>query len=202
MGNNQNEMNSKKQPSKKVLDVSRPKKRTADTLSAPELVIPKRSIIVPVTESEEPVSEPIKARQAAEDVQPATDRAKTEPEQIPSAPEKSAAPEEPAANTPEESSEPEEPEGPDNANPKSPKADHPVRKALEDAKREQELQGYIENREFFVPINAVARKRSVKVTLMMVFVEFLLGLLLINLMLDAGLIHLLEKIPHTNFFDL
>jgi hypothetical protein len=209
MGDSQNNMSSKQESSKKVLDISRPKKRpTATGAPSAPLIIPKRSVIVPVSGSEEPVSEPSKAKQTAEDIQPpVSDPVPTE--QAPSLPKQAEAPAEPETESDEtapseeveEVADSPEPEDAD-TNPKSAKGDHHVRKALEDAKREQELQGYIENRDFFVPINAVARKRSLKVSLMLLFVELLLGLLLVNLMLDAGLINLLEKIPHTNFFDL
>jgi hypothetical protein len=220
MGDNQSDMKSKKQSGKKVLDVTRPKKRTAvtDAPSAPQLVIPKRSIIVPVSGPEPPAGEPIKAKQVAEKVQPVnvSDPVEPETEQAPKTPdmpqEEYTAPEtQPGSRKPEkDDTTPDTPQGPDvddttkeaDDGPKPPKAGSNVRKALEDAKREQELQGYIANRDFFVPINAVARKRSLKVSMSLVFVELLLGLFLLNLMLDAGVIQLLEKIPHTSFFDL
>lgn len=70
----------------------------------------------------------------------------------------------------------------------------------EAAKRDQELQQYIDEHRFFVPIDAVAHRRSVLNSARLTLLLFLLSLFLINLMLDAGLILLLEKIPHTNFF--
>ncbi|HET8671361.1 MAG TPA: hypothetical protein VFM05_12265, partial [Candidatus Saccharimonadales bacterium] len=63
-------MRSKKEPSKQVLDITRPKKRSADVPSAPQLVIPKRSIIVPVSEAEAPAPEPAAPKQTVKDVQP------------------------------------------------------------------------------------------------------------------------------------
>ncbi len=108
-------------------------------------------------------------------------------------------PAEPAAAPPDDAQESAASDGTDTANSKA----HPdVRKALSEAKRQQQIEGYIENGEFKVPINAVARKRSLRVSLSLTLLELVLGVILINLMLDAGLIQLLEKIPHTNFFDL
>lgn len=188
--------------------------------SAPELVIPKRSVIT-VTEPEIPVAEPVAAKREAKKITlpSAATAPQPEPETTP-APTASAAtktssepvtprqtekttasPQEPV-QTAEPSVESESPKDAETADDKPPKTDADVRTALEEAKRQQEIQSYIENREFFVPINAVARKRSLKVSLALTFVELLLGLLLLNLMLDAGLIQLLEKIPHTNFFNL
>jgi hypothetical protein len=77
-----------------------------------------------------------------------------------------------------------------------------VRKALDDARREQEIQSYIDNREFFVPINAIARKKTLKVSAGLVLLELFLGVVLIDLMLDAGVIELLQKVPHTHIFNI
>jgi len=74
--------------------------------------------------------------------------------------------------------------------------------AAAEAKREQELQGYIDDRQFFVPINAVARKRSIIVSVSLTVLILLLALALVDLMLDSGIILLLQKIPHTHFFSL
>lgn len=217
-----------------MLDISRPKKRTsADVPSAPQLVIPNRSVIVPVSDGAEAttVPVPITPKQVAPSIAPASkdDHEPAEPNTGRPAETAGTAPavEEPASEepgvsaasepvhseepkttaeadpaTPERPEEPQEEEPTDENNPKSGKPNPHAHKASEDAKREQEFQKYIDNRDFFVPINAVARKHSLKVGFILIFVEFLLGLFLLNLMLDAGLIHLIEKIPHTNFFDL
>lgn len=79
-----------------------------------------------------------------------------------------------------------------------------TQKALEAAaaatKREKELETLIDSRQFYVPINAVAQKRSIKHSVMMTVIVFLLAIVLIDLMLDTGVIFLAEKIPHTHFF--
>lgn len=241
---------SKKQPEpKKVLDISRPKRRpTTASTTAPQLVIPKRSVMVTVADSPSTSSEPVAS---ASDVEP-TPTVPAAPKRVAKVITPSTAPEvsstvdaEPAATqepetpkaadpmpvkktsetpaptpkatqpapekevpetasdapephtAPESNEEPEEDVIPDS---KAPEGD--VKKALEDAKREEEIRGYIDKHEFFVPINSVARKRNIKVTLVLISLELLLGLFLLNLMLDAGLIYLLQKIPHTHFFDL
>lgn len=79
-----------------------------------------------------------------------------------------------------------------------------TQKAVEEAalatKRERELEALIDSRQFNVPINAVARKRSIKVSAVLTVLVFLLALVLIDLMLDTGIILLVQKIPHTHFF--
>ncbi len=84
----------------------------------------------------------------------------------------------------------------------TPETEKALKEAAEAAKREQKLQHYIDNRHFFVPINAVARKRSIKVSGLLTFFTLVLAFLLIDLMLDSGIILLLQKIPHTHFFSL
>lgn len=199
-------MKSKKQPSTHIPDITRPKKvATTDAPAEPQLVIPKRSFIVPVSSADEDAPappEPTAAKPEGKSVQPTT-AAVTSPEQEP-APDTKPGPQADAdvaqavePNTTEEPLEPTE----NDADPKSGKPNPNVRKALEEAKREQEIEQFIENGDFFVPVNAVARKRTIKVSVGLVILELLLGLLLINLMLDAGVIELLDKIPHTHFFD-
>ena len=81
-----------------------------------------------------------------------------------------------------------------------------TKKAVEEAaiaaQRERELEDYIDSRKFFVPINAVARKRSIKVSIVLTGMVLLLAIVLIDLMLDSGIILLVQKIPHTHFFSL
>lgn len=76
-----------------------------------------------------------------------------------------------------------------------------TKKAVEQARRDQEVKEYIANKQFFVPINEIARKRSIKVSFGLVLLMALLAAVLIDLMLDSGIILLLQKIPHTNFFS-
>lgn len=212
-------MKSKK--SAPITDVTKPKK-TAESSAAskPQLVIPKRSIIVPVSSADSdgadgaPAKETLAPKPVGKSVEPKADGTapasfgESKPKQpaglAPTAPMpdgKQAPAAEPGAATAEPEPVP-EPKTDSTAKSAGPGAEPHVRKALDDAKREQEIQSYIDNREFFVPINAVARKRSLKVSIALTFLELLLGLFLLNLMLDAGIIQLLEKIPHTHFFDI
>ncbi len=201
----------KKQPGSPMADIAKPKKRTApaSSIPAPQLVIPKRAIMVPVLAAEadtpDPAPEPIAAVPSSKPLQPA-----------PAAPAKVEAMQPSTPSDPDIASEtqPEEvvpaddeqspPVAQSMADPKPPTSvnQQDVRKALDEAKRQQEIQKYITNREFFVPVNAVARKRSLKVSGALVILELALGIFLLNLMLDAGVIDLLDKIPHTHFFDI
>lgn len=214
-----------------MADVSRPKKPAPKPAAADSagqrLVIPKRTVITPIIDDDaEAVATPEPSEHAAapkpygKDVQPQMTAEKA-PEAKPEA-EPTAHPDEPTPPAPEPKPEPTPPtppapepdkpepaaDDPDDAHPESAdddansKTPPQVRKALEEAHRDQELQKIIEGREYFVPINAVARKRSVKVSLALVALELALGVLLLNLMLDAGIIELLDKIPHTNFFHI
>ena len=78
------------------------------------------------------------------------------------------------------------------------KADE-LSKAVE---RERQLQEYINNRKYFVPIRAAARERSIKRSIFLTLVVLILAGVLIDLMLDTGIILLIQKIPHTHFFNL
>jgi hypothetical protein len=71
-----------------------------------------------------------------------------------------------------------------------------------ETRRQKQLNEYIDTREFFVPINAAARKRSIEVSLWLTLVYIILSLVLVDLMLDSGMILLLQKVPHTNFFGM
>jgi hypothetical protein len=69
-----------------------------------------------------------------------------------------------------------------------------------DEKRAQELQDIIDSHKYFVPIDT-ARQRSIKLSFALTLLVFLLGLALIDLMLDSGTILLLQKVPHTHFYS-
>jgi hypothetical protein len=79
-----------------------------------------------------------------------------------------------------------------------------TQKALEEAaaaeKRQEELESLIDSKQFFVPINAVAAKREVKHSAVMTVFVLVLAFILVDLMLDTGVILLVQKIPHTHFF--
>lgn len=79
-----------------------------------------------------------------------------------------------------------------------------TRKAVAEAeqatRRQEELEHYVNSRQFFVPVNSVARKRSIKVSILLTLLVLILAVLLIDLMLDSGIILLIQHIPHTHFF--
>jgi hypothetical protein len=70
------------------------------------------------------------------------------------------------------------------------------------AKREKEIQDIISSRQYFVPVDAVARRHSDKISLGMTAFILILGVILIDLLLDTGAILLLQKVPHTHFFSI
>lgn len=196
----------------------------AATPSAP--VLPsqsKRTLIVPVSDGENKVEAPVKAAVTSEvsaaaaksaAAKPATDTdtpadapaddAATEaPEPTTEAPKQSEEPPEKAADadgpgTDESASDDNNPANKgDKPNPETEKA---IAEAAAAAKRDQELEALIDSKQFYVPINAVARKKEVKHSVLMTVIVLLLAIVLIDLMLDSGLIFLAERIPHTHFF--
>ncbi|HEV2403368.1 MAG TPA: hypothetical protein VGS08_04155 [Candidatus Saccharimonadales bacterium] len=109
--------------------------------------------------------------------------------------------------------EPEHTEAPEQRPPAAPATETPVDQPTETlpaqpqpptddnaAPQEQKLLEDINSRQYFLPINTVARKRSIKVSLLLTLLVLLLSVVLIDLMLDTGIILLLEKVPHTHFF--
>jgi len=75
--------------------------------------------------------------------------------------------------------------------------------AAEDAaarEREAEMQKLIDSRQFFVPVNAVEQKRSIRTSIWLTLLVIVLAVVLVDFMLDANVILLLTKLPHTHFF--
>lgn len=189
--------------------------------SAPPLQPPKRTVIVPRDENEirdvpAPDTPKVSApNSASSKMSKHIDIKPFKTEEAPAAEPAPTAAAAPAAPTSTPSSEPEEsnstpavsdkPESiADDTSPDKPSPE--TRQAIEEAtkaeKRERELQDYINSHQFFVPINTVARKRSLKVSIGLTILFFFLGVVLIDLMLDSGMILLVQKIPHTHFFSL
>ncbi len=69
------------------------------------------------------------------------------------------------------------------------------------AAREQKLEAIIASGKYRVPINAVQRKRSHMYTMLLCLLAIVLALLLLDAMLDTGLIKPPAKLPHTHFFS-
>lgn len=220
----------KKSTEKKVFDVASPKKVSPSPTTRP-LVVTNRPVIkrdpmmaetapevpekvaVAVTSSSTkkviavPVSEPAEAapEPAAED-KPEPEAAAAPAEAPTPEPEEAAAtepteektPEPPAAPADEPADEPDE----DTGDAGVPSPDAEAEKAAEEAaKRQAEWDKYISSREFFVPVDTVQRKRSIRTSLWLTLLIAFLAIVLIDLMLDSGFIELIQKIPHTHFFS-
>lgn len=170
----------------------------------------KRTVIVPISDDTSEESSPDKEA-------PATDAAPAEPKapqkEVSTKDEVAPAKAEPATNkaanvsaksADDESKEEDVPEDEVVADGKDEKPNPQTEKAIAEAaaaaKRERELESLIDSKQFNVPINAVAQKREVKHSALLTVAVLLLGLILIDLMLDSGVIFLAEKIPHTHFF--
>lgn len=67
--------------------------------------------------------------------------------------------------------------------------------------RAEEMQKLIDSRQFYVPVNMVERKRSTRTSVMLIILQVVLTIALIDLMLDANIIELIQKLPHTHFFQ-
>jgi len=167
----------------------------------------KRTVIVPFEAKGELVTVNAKpAPNAAAAKTPAQKPANAAPASAAPSAEKKPAPQEPSAVESQDQTPPSEDaqiENVSDANPHRPteQTKHAVEAAAAAAKRERELEEMIDSRQFFVPINAVARKHSIKVSAGLTLLVLLLAIVLIDLMLDTGMILLVQKIPHTHFFS-
>lgn len=190
-----------------VQDGQRPALATAMPPLAKRTIMP-----ITVNDNSEPAEPEVSSQdQHAEstgfksDAVPAADIAKKDEQAAPEKPAETKVPDEPKAATAEafESS-----GGTasgaevDTDRKPTPETEKAIKEAAEAATRERKLQNYIDNRHFFVPINAIAHKRSIRVSALLTIFTLLLAFLLIDLMLDSGIILLLQKIPHTHFFGL
>lgn len=159
--------------------------RSEPAAAAPTLTAPRRTVIQPLEAS---------AAEAPSEPAAPTQKQEATPEATASTPQPSA----PQPSAPEQA----EAEPSDRSGVKpTPETKKAVEEAARAAKREQELEALIDSKQFNVPINAVARKKSIKISAWLTFLLFLLGIALIDLMLDSGAIWLVQKIPHTNFFQ-
>ena len=67
--------------------------------------------------------------------------------------------------------------------------------------RDAELERLVASGKYFVPINAVQRKRSRTYVLLLCASALLFGVVLLDVILDMGLVKLPLSLPHTNFFQ-
>ena len=70
------------------------------------------------------------------------------------------------------------------------------------AEQEAKTNDLIETKKFFLPINTVEKRRNKRVVLIGVLLCILLGLVWLDVALDAGLISNGLNLPHTHFFAL
>jgi hypothetical protein len=163
-----------------INDFGGPAKASADdSEQEPGLSAHKATVIAPPTSDKvespdeaEPASGKTEDKSAAE-----PENAEAEPAKADPAPEK----EEVKAEQPQDGGKAEEP------------------KPKEETEHEpKQFQKFVDSREFYVPINSVAHKRSIKVSILLTIIVFLLAVVLIDLMLDSGLILLVQKIPPTH----
>lgn len=68
-------------------------------------------------------------------------------------------------------------------------------------KQQEELEQLVEKKQYFLPVNSVEKRRSLLTTIFGLMVIIILGLLLLNLMLDAGFIQVNGLKPFTHFFN-
>lgn len=69
-----------------------------------------------------------------------------------------------------------------------------------EAKRQEALDGLVDAKTYFLPINAIERRRSKLVGVLGLFLIVILGLLLLDVMLDAGFVHIPGVQPVTHLF--
>lgn len=66
--------------------------------------------------------------------------------------------------------------------------------------RAEEMQKLIDSHQYYVSVADIERKRSVHTSLWLTLLVIALSIVLIDFMLDANVIVLLTKLPHTHFF--
>lgn len=132
-----------------------------------------------------------------------------EPESEPESEAKPAevTPPEPAATTPAPESEP-QPQAPEVESGTGEVRDAEAEATAEEdaaaeaaAKREEELEGIIASEKYAVPINAVQRRRSRAATALLFFLAVVLAIVLLDAIVDVGIVHVPSSVPHTHFFS-
>jgi hypothetical protein len=69
-------------------------------------------------------------------------------------------------------------------------------------KRHQEIERTIESQKYYVPINTVAQKQSIRISLLLLLLTLLLAIILVDLMFDSGIVLIVNQLPHTHFFSI
>jgi hypothetical protein len=124
----------------------------------------------------------------------------TPAEPTPSAPEPAKEPEPAPAAPPSEPtpSDPESDKG-DKGNEASLEAEEA--KAAEKAKHDQEVQKLIDSKQYFLPINAVEKRKSKRFVALGIVLSVILALAWADIALDAGLVQISGVKPVTHFFS-
>lgn len=97
----------------------------------------------------------------------------------------------------DDSSQAEKPAKPD----KKSRKPAPDAEAAEQAERDAKLQKLIDNKKYFLPINAVEQRRNTRYALLGVILVLVLAIAWADVALDAGLIHIDNVKPVTHFFS-
>ncbi len=192
-------------PSASITDVIKPNESAPSATSIPVIVNnrpilrdPMMSADVPVVGK--PVEEASKLSSVTTkiNIQPVTtEDTKIEVSEVPKPKEESPAPDKET-----------EPDLPEIAESSSEGATSPqdveakVAKESEDAaKQDAELQGLVDSKKYFLPINTVQKRRTKRFVTVGVGITILLALIWVNIALDAGLIHIGELKALTHIFS-
>lgn len=216
-----------KATAKPIVDVAQPGK-TAPPLTSKPVIVTNRTIlkdpmVVEKTADDTEKSEATSKTKATEgsDIQPTET---TVDESVASKPEHVLAPS-PTAPTPEpEAKEVTPPPAEKTAEPDTPATEEPApdktdsqdaeadngatltdaqieAEATAEAAREAEVQKLIESKKYYVPVNAVEKRRTKRVIALGVVLSIILALAWVDIALDAGLIDMGGVKPVTHFFS-
>jgi len=205
---------------KKIIDVTSADK-VAPSSSGRPIIVTNRPVlsgdpmVVSTASADKPAATEPVARTAktikpvSKDMKPAAEEKVDNPEATPPVETPEKAPEtepksEPETETPEPTSEESAQDAP--ADPPSQRDNEAAATAAEAAEaaarqaREAELEQLISSGKYAVPVNSADRKRTEHTSIALTIFVVLLALLLVDLMLDANIIELIQKLPHTHFF--
>lgn len=205
---------------KRVMDVSHPGKSAPSASSRPVIVTNRPILKDPMMreEADKPVLpdavapsvsrevevKPVEAERAktiaqlAEEAKARVD--KTEAEKAPETEEPELKPQEELTAKPEPKAE-KLAESTDAVAPGAEAAADQEAKLAEAAKQDAELEKLVETKEYFLPINAVEKRRTKRVVVLGALLSVILALAWVDIALDAGLIQLDNVKPITHFFS-
>lgn len=217
-------MSEAKEPNKQVMDVSHPGK-TAPPLTSKPVIVTNRTIlkdpmVVDTTETDDkkaeeapkntvakaPVASDIETSEPKEKEVVAKPEHVVQPIAAPEAEEKPA--EEPKKDEPKpESAKPAEPtpttqNSEDDADNGAVITDAQIEaEAAAEVARDAQVQKLIDSKKYYVPVNAVEKRRTKRVIALGIILSIILALAWVDIALDAGLIDLGSVQPVTHFFS-